>query len=617
MEETTTTPWTSDLKEALRELLDESVAVYALVQTAFRGRGELQRSADIESRIGRSVMRPLKDALRRLGDTETRPDEAVALAARGLVPTDLDVVMMDEKMFAVAKQAAVLRLRADAPPELLEAFAALLNLLGTSGHTDVTNRIAELASGQANLDAEVRVALDGPYLVTNIKQLTNWLGEELRLTPQMALCRCGQSSIKPYCDGTHAQSGFSGVKDPKRVSDRRDAYKGQQLEILDNRGICAHSGFCTDRLASVFHVGQEPFVTPSGGRLDGIIQSVRACPSGALSYAMDGVEARNQVDQNRPASIEISKDGPYRITGTLGLVDEHGSDIPRAEGSSREHFSLCRCGHSQNKPFCSGMHWSVQFKDPIADSSREPTLFEWAGGFPALLRMMRIFYGKYVPEDPLVGPLFANMSPDHPERVAAWLSEVFGGPGFYSQRYGGYSRMISQHVGKCITEEQRARWVEMLCQSADDAMLPNDAEFRAAFVAYLEWGSRIGQENSQQHAVPPPNMPVPRWWWVCNAKPGARISALASDPENNGGATITLPDPGETPSFVRHIKTLFRTMDRESMRFAFDLWSHDDVAKHAAEILKRLQAGTMPCDGAWPPAQIAVFEQWVVAGMPE
>jgi CDGSH-type Zn-finger protein/truncated hemoglobin YjbI len=617
MEETTTTPWTSDLKEALRELLDESVAVCALVQTAFRRRGELQRSADIESRLGRSVMRPLKDALRRLGDTETRPDEAVALAARGLAPTDLDVVMMDEKMFAVAKQAAVLRLRADAPPELLEAFAALLNLLGTSGHTDVTNRIAELASGQANLDAEVRVALDGPYLVTNIKQLTNWLGEELRLTPQMALCRCGQSSIKPYCDGTHAQSGFSGVKHPKRVSDRRDAYKGQQLEILDNRGICAHSGFCTDRLASVFHVGQEPFVTPSGGRLDGIIQSVRACPSGALSYAMDGVEARNQVDQNRPASIEVSKDGPYRITGTLGLVDEHGSDIPRAEGSSREHFSLCRCGHSQNKPFCSGMHWSVQFKDPIADSSREPTLFEWAGGFPALLRMMRIFYGKYVPEDPLVGPLFANMSPDHPERVAAWLSEVFGGPGFYSQRYGGYSRMISQHVGKCITEEQRARWVEMLCQSADDAMLPNDAEFRAAFVAYLEWGSRIGQENSQQHAVPPPNMPVPRWWWVCNAKPGARISALASDPENNGGATITLPDPGETPSFVRHIKTLFRTMDRESMRFAFDLWSHDDVAKHAAEILKRLQAGTMPCDGAWPPAQIAVFEQWVVAGMPE
>jgi CDGSH-type Zn-finger protein/truncated hemoglobin YjbI len=616
MESTTNTPNTSDLKEALRELLNESVALCALVRTAPRGGGDRQRSTDIESRLERSVMRPLKDALRRLGDTETRPDEAVALPAPGWATTDLKAVTVAQKMFAVAKQAAALRIRTDAPPELLEAFAALLGLVGVSGHADVTNRMAQLASGQSGLDAEVRVALDGPYLVTNVEQFTNWLGEELPLTPQMALCRCGQSSMKPYCDGTHAQSGFSGAKDPKRVLDKRDDYKGQQIEIFDNRGICAHSGFCTDRLASVFHVGQEPFVTPSGARLDEIIQCVRACPSGALSYAMDGVEARSQVDRNRPASIEVSKDGPYRITGALGLVDEHGIDIPRAEGSSREHFSLCRCGHSQNKPFCSGMHWSIQFQDPVADSSHEPTLFEWAGGFPALLRMMRIFYSKYVPQDSLVGPLFANMSPDHPERVAAWLSEVFGGPDFYSQRYGGYSRMISQHIGKCITEEQRARWVEMLCQSADDAMLPNDAEFRAAFVAYLEWGSRIGKENSQQYAAPPPNMPVPRWWWVCNAKPGARISALASDPEKDA-ATVKLPDPGETPSFARHIKTLFRTMDRKSMQFAFDLWSYDDVAKHSASILKRLQAGTMPCDGAWPPAQIAVFEQWMVAGMPE
>jgi CDGSH-type Zn-finger protein/ferredoxin len=226
------------------------------------------------------------------------------------------------------------------------------------------------ASAESGLDAEIRVTLDGPYLVTNVVQLTNWLGEELPVTPQMMLCRCGQSSTKPYCDGTHAATGFSGAKDPKRVPDKRDSYEGQQIEIFDNRGICAHSGFCTDRLASVFHVGQEPFVTPSGGRLDEIIQAVRACPSGALSYAMDGVEARQQVDQDRAATIEVSKDGPYRIRGGIRLVDEAGNDISRAKGSSREHFSLCRCGHSQNKPFCSGMHWSIQFKDPVADASR-------------------------------------------------------------------------------------------------------------------------------------------------------------------------------------------------------------------------------------------------------
>jgi CDGSH-type Zn-finger protein len=469
----------------------------------------------------------------------------------------------------------------------------------------------------SRFDAEIEVSLNGPYVVSHVEEFRNWLGEELPRTPGMALCRCGQSAKKPFCDGSHAGAGFSGAKDANRVPDKRDEYEGQQIQIFDNRGICAHSGFCTDRLARVFHVGQEPFITPSGGRMDEIIQAVRACPSGALSYGIDGVEARAQVDQPRPAAIEVSKDGPYRVTGGVRLVDEDGNDVPRAEGSSREHLSLCRCGHSRNKPFCSGMHWAVRFKDPVPDPAHEPTLFEWAGGFPALLRMTRIFYSKYVPEDSLVGPLFARMSPDHPERVAAWLTEVFGGPDFYSKRYGGYSRMISQHVGKCITEEQRARWVKMLCQSAEDAMLPDDAEFRAAFVAYLEWGSRIGKENSQQNAMPPPNMPVPRWWWVCNATPGSRVSALA--PGDGGGVApmAELPGAGEAPSFERHIKGLFRKMDRESMRFAFDLWLVEDVRKHGPAILHRLQAGTMPCDGAWPPEKVAVFEEWVTAGMAE
>ena len=473
--------------------------------------------------------------------------------------------------------------------------------------------MSEADSEQPGAQPQIKVTLDGPYAVTDIQEFRNWLGEEFPRKSEMELCRCGQSSTKPFCDGSHAAANFSGEKDPKRIPDKRDTYTGQQVEIFDNRGICAHSGFCTDRLASVFHVGKEPFVTPSGGRLDEIVQAVRACPSGALSYGIDGVEARAQVDQNRPPSVEVSKDGPYRITGSVRLVDERGNDVPRAEGSSREHYSLCRCGHSQNKPFCSGMHWHVNFTDPVPDADHEPTLFEWAGGFPALLRMTRIFYSKYVPQDPLVGPLFANMSPDHPERVAAWLSEVFGGPTFYSERYGGYSRMISQHVGKRITEEQRARWVEMLCQSANDALLPNDAEFRAAFVAYLEWGSRIGKENSQTNATPPPNMPVPRWWWVCNAKPGSRISALA--PREEVQTPFEIPGPGEPVNFSQHIKPLFRRMDRDSMSFVFDLWSYNDVQTHAQEILKRLDSGTMPCDGAWPKEKVDLFRRWIDSGM--
>lgn len=248
----------------------------------------------------------------------------------------------------------------------------------------------ETATG-ANIDSEIRVERDGPYVVTNVKHFTDWLGQELSLQPQTALCRCGQSRNKPFCDGSHATSKFTGEKDPNRIADRRDVYEGQQIEIFDNRGICAHSGFCTDRLSSVFHVGAEPFITPSGGRMDEIIQAVRSCPSGALSYGIDHVEARVQVDQDREQWIEVSKDGPYRVTGGVRVVDESGNEIPRAQGSSHEHFSLCRCGHSQNKPFCSGMHWYVKFADPVPLPEHESTLFEWSGGFPALLRMTRIF----------------------------------------------------------------------------------------------------------------------------------------------------------------------------------------------------------------------------------
>jgi truncated hemoglobin YjbI len=246
--------------------------------------------------------------------------------------------------------------------------------------------------------------------------------------------------------------------------------------------------------------------------------------------------------------------------------------------------------------------------------SREPapTLFEWAGGAPALLRMTTIFYRRYVPEDPLLAPLFADMAPDHPERVAAWLGEVFGGPRSYSERYGDYDRMVSRHVGRGLREEQRARWVQLLCKAADDADLPTDPEWRAAFVAYLEWGSRIALENSQPGAHPPPHMPVPRWTWVDEATPGSRVSALAEPmPQQEEAA---LPESDVVPSFELHIKPLFREGDRRSMRFAFDLWSHEDVAGHADAILERLRAGTMPCDGAWPEDRVEVFERWINAG---
>jgi hypothetical protein len=72
----------------------------------------------------------------------------------------------------------------------------------------------------------------------------------------------------------------------------------------------------------------------------------------------------------------------------------------------------------------------------------------------------------------------------------------------------------------------------------------------------------------------------------------------------------------EAISFERVIKPLFREGDRNSMKWAFDLWSRDDVARNSSAILERLRNGTMPCDGAWPDEQIALFQDWVEAGTP-
>jgi truncated hemoglobin YjbI len=140
--------------------------------------------------------------------------------------------------------------------------------------------------------------------------------------------------------------------------------------------------------------------------------------------------------------------------------------------------------------------------------------------------MTRLFYEKYMPEDPLLSSVFVNMKPDHPERVATWFAEVFGGPKTYTERYGGYDWMVSQHMGRALTEEQRARWAQLMCRCADEAGLPTDPEFRAAFVSYIEWGSRIAVENSSREPNP-----------HAHARP-ALVVGVRCDP---GGARVSTP----------------------------------------------------------------------------
>ncbi len=195
---------------------------------------------------------------------------------------------------------------------------------------------------------------NGPYMVKELQNLANKKGA-VDTNQTVALCRCGGSGNKPFCDGTHAKNGFSSAKLDGGVGDKRDNYVGQNITIHDNRSICAHAGRCTDGLAAVFHLNEEPWIHPESATVEEIKETINKCPSGALSYTVDGVEHRDREGQ---PSIFIAPNGPYVVSGGPTL-----ENTTRAEGTSKEHFTLCRCGGSKNKPFCDGSHWYNDFKD--------------------------------------------------------------------------------------------------------------------------------------------------------------------------------------------------------------------------------------------------------------
>jgi hemoglobin len=147
------------------------------------------------------------------------------------------------------------------------------------------------------------------------------------------------------------------------------------------------------------------------------------------------------------------------------------------------------------------------------DKSVVPTLYEWAGGMTAFESLFDKFYDK-VPADEILGPVFKNISPQHRLHVAHFVAEVLGGPKVYSDAEGSHFEMIKKHLQKHLTEEHRKRWMDLLLQTADEMSLPADPEFRSAFMAYLEWGTRIAVINSNLNDVSEdPNVPMPKWGW--------------------------------------------------------------------------------------------------------
>ena len=142
-----------------------------------------------------------------------------------------------------------------------------------------------------------------------------------------------------------------------------------------------------------------------------------------------------------------------------------------------------------------------------------PTLYEWAGGRPAIERMINRFYDR-VELDDLLSPFFpGGVKAAHREHVTTWWCEVLGGPADYTEKLGGYPNMLAHHLNLGITAGQRFRFASLMSLADDDAELPADPEFRAALIGYLEWGTRIAMHNSQPGADVARKAPVPHWGW--------------------------------------------------------------------------------------------------------
>ena len=224
-----------------------------------------------------------------------------------------------------------------------------------------------------DIKPKIRPLPNGPYYLINdmepkvVENLKNSKGELLSTIVGIALCRCGKSNNKPFCDGTHSVIGFStknvnlNENDTNKltIKNKRRNYVGKEITIHDNRRICSHAKECVNNLPSVFKLGSKPWIDSDGSKVQDIINTVRKCPSGALSYSIGDIEYRDPKEQRDPI-VTVLKNGPYYITGGIDLI---GENIEFGEGASKEHYTLCRCGASENKPFCDGTHGIINFKD--------------------------------------------------------------------------------------------------------------------------------------------------------------------------------------------------------------------------------------------------------------
>jgi uncharacterized Fe-S cluster protein YjdI len=135
----------------------------------------------------------------------------------------------------------------------------------------------------------------------------------------------------------------------------KHVYKNDRIAVTWDSDVCIHAAECVKCSPKVFDTSKKPWVNVDGETNDEIIATIKKCPSGALQYETSA--ANSEADEDLTSMIAVGEDGPLRVSGKVHLTDAEGNTI-----ETRERFSLCRCGASENKPFCDGSHKKIEFK---------------------------------------------------------------------------------------------------------------------------------------------------------------------------------------------------------------------------------------------------------------
>ena len=127
-----------------------------------------------------------------------------------------------------------------------------------------------------NKKIKIGIAKNGPLVTNNLDKIVKSTGSYSSLSNKsIALCRCGKSKNKPFCDGTHGKIDFEDSQKPDRVKRQLDNYIGKEITIHDDRGICSHAGFCTDGLPNVFLMREDPWINPDSETVEKIIETIK------------------------------------------------------------------------------------------------------------------------------------------------------------------------------------------------------------------------------------------------------------------------------------------------------------------------------------------------------